>query len=56
VWTGHCLKFDQPTEAYPKRWTGRPCFEHRRLSRPATNQPPSYSGAVASVPDGDQSK
>lgn len=30
IFTGHCLKFDQPTEAYPNKWTGRPCFEHRR--------------------------
>jgi len=27
---GHCLKFDEPTTAYPNKWTGRPCFEHRR--------------------------
>lgn len=27
---GHCLKFDRATEAYPKKWTGRECFEHRR--------------------------
>jgi hypothetical protein len=27
---GHCLKFDRPTEANPKKWTGRECFEHRR--------------------------
>jgi ribosomal protein L36 len=30
VSTGHCLKFDQPTKAYPNKWTGRLCFEHRR--------------------------
>lgn len=30
VWSGHCLKFDTPTTAFPKKWTGRACFEHRR--------------------------
>lgn len=30
VWTGHCLKFDRETRAYPMKWTGRACFEHRR--------------------------
>lgn len=29
VWHGLCLKFNRPTEAYPKKWTGRVCFEHR---------------------------
>lgn len=27
---GHCLKFDKPTTAYPNKWTGHECFEHRR--------------------------
>lgn len=27
---GTCLKFNRPTEAYPNKWTGRECFEHRR--------------------------
>lgn len=27
---GHCLKFDKPTLACPMKWTGHPCFEHRR--------------------------
>lgn len=30
VWSGHCNKFNRPTEAYPNKWTGRECFEHRR--------------------------
>lgn len=30
VWHGLCLKFNRPTEAYPNKWTGRECFEHRR--------------------------
>ncbi len=30
VWAGHCQKFDRETRAYPKKWTGRECFEHRR--------------------------
>ena len=30
VWTGHCLKFDRPTFAHPKKWMGLSCFEHRR--------------------------
>ena len=34
--TGHCLRFDRPTSAHPKTWTGRECFEHRR-------QPPTKS-------------
>lgn len=30
IWIGgHCLKFDHPTTAFPKKWTGRECFEHR---------------------------
>lgn len=29
---GHCLKFDKPTQAFPNKWTGRECFEHRRSS------------------------
>lgn len=29
---GHCLKFDRPTLAFPNKWTGRECFEHRRAS------------------------
>jgi hypothetical protein len=28
---GHCLKFNRPTTAYPHFWTGRDCFEHRRI-------------------------
>lgn len=32
IFTGHCLKFDQPTQAFPKKWTGRECFTHRRCS------------------------
>lgn len=28
---GQCLKFNKPTVAYPHTWTGRDCFEHRRL-------------------------
>lgn len=31
AFSGHCLKFDRPTTAYPHFWTGRECFEHRRL-------------------------
>ena len=31
VWSGHCQKFNHKTRAYPKKWTGRECFEHRRL-------------------------
>lgn len=27
---GHCLRFDKPTLAFPNKWTGRECFEHRR--------------------------
>lgn len=27
---GHCLKLNQPTEAYPHMSTLRTCFEHRR--------------------------
>ncbi len=30
VWSGHCLKFNRETKAYPKKWTGMKCFEHRR--------------------------
>lgn len=30
VINGHCLKFDRPTQAFPNKWTGRECFEHRR--------------------------
>lgn len=30
TFTGHCLKFDRPTLAFPNKWTGRECFEHRR--------------------------
>lgn len=29
--SGRCAKFDRPTAAYPKTWTGRECFEHRRV-------------------------
>jgi len=35
IWIGgHCLKFDKPTTAYPKKWTGHECFEHRRGEPP----------------------
>lgn len=27
---GHCLKFNRPTLAQPKKWSGLECFEHRR--------------------------
>lgn len=27
---GHCLRFDKPMLAFPNKWTGRECFEHRR--------------------------
>lgn len=27
---GQCLKFNKPTQAFPNKWTGRECFEHRR--------------------------
>lgn len=30
IWNGHCLKFDRPTRAFPKKWSGLGCFEHRR--------------------------
>lgn len=31
IWIGgHCLKFNKPTIACPKKWTGLECFEHRR--------------------------
>lgn len=30
VWSGECLKFNKETRAFPKKWTGRECFEHRR--------------------------
>lgn len=29
---GKCLKFSRPTQAYPHMWTGRECFEHRRIN------------------------
>ena len=28
----HCLKFDRPTMAFPNKWSGWPCFEHRRAA------------------------
>lgn len=31
IWSGECLRFNGPTEAYPKMSTGRECFEHRRI-------------------------
>lgn len=34
VWSGHCQKYDRETRAYPKKWTGRECFEHRRAESP----------------------
>ena len=34
TWTGNCLKFDRPTTAFPKKWTGRECFDHRRSESP----------------------
>lgn len=30
VWDGLCQKYDCETRAYPKKWTGHECFEHRR--------------------------
>lgn len=30
IWNGRCLKFDKLTQAFPKKWTGHKCFEHRR--------------------------
>lgn len=33
---GHCLKFDKPTVAFPNKWTGRECFEHRRITPPTS--------------------
>lgn len=30
--SGQCLKFNKETRAFPKKWTGHECFEHRRLS------------------------
>lgn len=27
---GHCNKFNKPTLAFPNKWTGRICFEHRK--------------------------
>ncbi len=27
---GSCAKFNLPTLAFPKKWTGRECFEHRK--------------------------
>lgn len=32
IWSGHCQKFNRETKAYPKKWTGRECFEHRRTN------------------------
>lgn len=32
--SGHCLKFDRPTEAEPNKWTGLQCFEHRKTPTP----------------------
>lgn len=37
--TGHCGKFNKPTMAYPHFWTGRECFEHRRLARNEKDNP-----------------
>ena len=31
AWNGHCLKFDRETVAFPNKWTGRECFQHRSL-------------------------
>lgn len=28
--TGHCLKFDKPTKAYPQFASGHECFVHRK--------------------------
>lgn len=30
VFSGTCLKFQKPTIAQPKKWSGHECFEHRR--------------------------
>lgn len=30
---GHCLKFDRKTNAYPNKWSGLECFEHRRAAK-----------------------
>lgn len=32
IFDGHCLKLDKPTVAQPNKWTGHPCFEHRKLA------------------------
>lgn len=29
---GHCMKFDRSTLAFPNKFTGRECFEHRRAA------------------------
>jgi hypothetical protein len=35
--TGFCIKFRKLTMAYPHMWTGRPCFEHRRIEHAPTS-------------------
>ncbi len=30
IWTGYCAHWQGPTRAFPKKWTGRPCFVHRK--------------------------
>lgn len=32
--TGHCLKLNLPVMAQPNKWSGLPCFEHRRSPQP----------------------
>jgi hypothetical protein len=30
IWYGQCKKFNKLTEAYPNKWRGLECFEHRK--------------------------
>lgn len=40
TWSGHCLLKNEPTFAYPKTSTSRPCFVHRRdLPKPTPHEP-----------------
>ena len=32
AFSGHCMKFDKPTIAYPNFATGHKCFEHRKAA------------------------
>jgi len=36
---GHCFKFNRPTEASPKKWSGLECFKHRRSIEPPSPRP-----------------